>query len=214
MKNGKKEFVELVPVGSGYAYRLEVERSLSARQAFPGEMVEWYHITVITPDNRIVNVTPGTNHPDYALADARKKALSKIEELQIRARGKSKSSYVPDELQSEGQLAMPTDLSPAGQRAYGAIMKLLVKHLDGLPDAGAAEELTGGCRAFYSGRDWTARGGEYGQRAELVVVYDGGYLYDLFNEVPAFGDELAKELETFQLYYEHGTSWMGGVYPL
>lgn len=68
-------------------------------------------------------------------------------------------------------LAMPSDLSPEGQKAWRIVMERLVHH--GLT-------FTGGCRTFYSPKEWRERRETYGIESELIVVYDGGEVGFLF----------------------------------
>jgi len=100
-------------------------------------------------------------------------------------------------------LTQPQDLSPAGVLAYTAITGLIAKH--GLQ--------TGGCKAFYSPREWFARGERYGTRSELVVVYDGGELGEVCRMDGAFYSELVEALKGQHLYVEECTGWYAAVYP-
>lgn len=106
--------------------------------------------------------------------------------------------------------AKPEGLSPAGERAYEAIMKVLRAH--------EATE-TGGCTSFYSPEQWKDRGEEYGRNAELIVVYDGGDLgqfFSLGHSYPSYKtyEVMRKALETAGLYFEECTGWYAAVYPL
>jgi hypothetical protein len=105
---------------------------------------------------------------------------------------------------SDDTLRKPEGLSAAGEKAYDIIMKRLKE--TGLTN-------TGGCRAFYSPREWIARGELYGEDGVLIVVYDGGDLKYHFNgdageeigwEIP---EATADALEKGGFYYEECTCW-------
>lgn len=66
----------------------------------------------------------------------------------------------------DSHFAMPSDLSPAGQEAWKAIVTVLM--------ATDPQMGTGGCTAFRSPKEWAERGEKYGLESVLVVVYDGG----------------------------------------
>jgi hypothetical protein len=103
-------------------------------------------------------------------------------------------------------LAMPEGLSEEGKRAWKAITDLLARE-----DA----TYTGGCKGFYSPKEWTERGEEYGQGSVLVVAHDGG------EHAPYFSyDCLAYEaiermrvaLEAVGCWPEQCTTWYSAVY--
>jgi hypothetical protein len=102
-------------------------------------------------------------------------------------------------------LECPKGLSRKGRAAYHVIMRILRQH-DLLH--------TGGCKAFYSPKQWAARGEEYGTKSELVVVYDGGDVRELFE--PEFGfswrDEMWDKLKEQGLWYEPCTCWYSAIY--
>jgi len=110
--------------------------------------------------------------------------------------------------------AKPKGLSPKGEAAYAAIMRMF--H-DLMPDGVDA----GGCTTFYSPAEWEARGEVYSQDAELVVVYDGGEVgiffdYDKAYEFGTYSwqEKMADALLKLGLYFECGTCWYGGVYNI
>jgi hypothetical protein len=110
-------------------------------------------------------------------------------------------------------IAQPKGLSKKGRQAYRAIVDALRKH--GLV-------YTGGGRAFYSPKEWKDRGEDYGTESQLVVVYDGGDLFYVFNssmhsefEKPAnVREEIDKRLADFGLYVEECTGWYAAVYEI
>ncbi len=101
---------------------------------------------------------------------------------------------------------MPQGLSPKGQKAYHAIMKVLRKYdmLD-----------TGGCKTFYSPQHWKERGEEYGTESELIVVYDGGDVGPFFDY--AYGVEslqaaMEEALHAVGCWAEPCTCWYSAIY--
>lgn len=88
----------------------------------------------------------------------------------------------------------------------------------------------GGCRAFYTPQEWEDRGEQYGQEAELIVVYDGGDLGYYFNmdrsydmtcmaaeagfkpEPYATYEKMRKALEAIGFYAEECTGWYSAIY--
>lgn len=105
-------------------------------------------------------------------------------------------------------LAMPAGLSSRGEQAWKTIRAFLKE---------TGRESTGGCRAFYSPKEWAARGEEYGLKSELVVVYDGGEHRGCFNCDDGDGKEAAQldeRLAKVGLYVEECTGWYAAVYPI
>jgi hypothetical protein len=75
----------------------------------------------------------------------------------------------------------------------------------------------GGCRAFWTPEEWTARNEEYGTDSILVLVHDGGDLapacnWDYGNY--ELSDKLTTALNEAGFYYEQCTSWYSAVYRL
>lgn len=74
----------------------------------------------------------------------------------------------------------------------------------------------GGCRAFYSPKEWKERGEKYGGTSFLIVCHDGGDLapyfsldcqrYDEYNKMEKFLNEIG-------FYQEQCTSWYSAIYP-
>lgn len=95
---------------------------------------------------------------------------------------------------------MPSDLDADGKRAYDTIKK----HLHDFKDLE-----TGGCKSFYSPKEWNERGEEYGRNSVLIVVYDGGDLRRYFNMdacyegtclMADFYREMGKEMPKYNPY--------------
>ncbi len=102
--------------------------------------------------------------------------------------------------------AMPEGLSHTGQKAYRKIVKTLTK-------AGAT--FTGGCKTFYSPQEWADRGEEYGQGAELIVVYDGGDVRAWFScdhGSYQMQEKMREALKKVGVYAEECTCWYSAVY--
>ena len=107
---------------------------------------------------------------------------------------------------SESDLERPSNLSKAGNKAYDVIMAFLRQH-----------DLTyaGGCKAFYTPEEWKSRGEQYGAKAELVVVHDGGDVAAVCNldyENYGLHDALQEALTNAGLFLEGCTCWYSAVY--
>ena len=112
---------------------------------------------------------------------------------------------------SIADLEIPTPLSEKGRKAAQTIRAFMKKNGLG----------TGGCKAFYSPKEWLSRGEDYGLDSELVVVYDWGDLYYVMN--PHYADypsvfyglqeELEEELKKAGVYSEACYGWHGAIYP-
>lgn len=110
-------------------------------------------------------------------------------------------------------LSVPPKLSKKGTEAYKVIMAYLKKH---------DHTRTGGCRAFYSPKEWQVRGEEYGTKSELLVVYDGGDLRYCFSldacyetgakDCYSLYEGMQAELEKIGLYFEECTCWYSAIY--
>jgi hypothetical protein len=103
---------------------------------------------------------------------------------------------------------IPEGLSELGQRAARAIVAY-ARHIFG-PDSSG-----GGCRAFYTPQEWRDRGEQYGLGSELIVVYDGGDLYQLLNMDAgnwSIYDEMDTRLRKQGVYAEECTCWYGAIY--
>ena len=75
----------------------------------------------------------------------------------------------------------------------------------------------GGCRAFYTPKEWENREELYGLTSELIVCHDGGDLSCYFNydySCYEHVDKMNAALERFGYYAEQCTSWYTAIYPL
>jgi len=106
-------------------------------------------------------------------------------------------------------LLMPEGLSEHGQRAWRVIVDALKER--GLED-------TGGCKVFYSPREWRERGEEYGTDSELIVVYDGAdakYLFSLDADMDMSyrnTEYMNNKLHEAGLYAGECTCWYSAIY--
>ena len=103
-------------------------------------------------------------------------------------------------------LEIPTGLSQKGRQAARVIVAFLKE-----------KELTetGGCRVFYTPREWKARGEKYGTTSELVVVYDGAeaaYALAMDYEMYKAIDELQARLDAIGVFFEEATCWYGSIH--
>lgn len=107
--------------------------------------------------------------------------------------------------------AKPRSLSKEGNAAYKTIMRVLNEH-------NCLE--TGGCKTFYSPKEWRARGEPYGRNSELIVVYDGGAVMPFFNGNVAYEggwtlmEEMNAALKKVGLYAEECTGWYAAIYKI
>ena len=75
----------------------------------------------------------------------------------------------------------------------------------------------GGCRAFYSPKEWKERKEDYGLNSVLIVVHDGGDLAKYCNpDYESYSDceNLNKALEKIGYYLEGCTCWYSAVYKV
>lgn len=98
----------------------------------------------------------------------------------------------------------PAGLSPEGERAY-AVLREWVKT--------KGDDYSGGCKAFYSPREWADRGEEYGLGSELIVVHDGGCLSTADDDYGRWVGDTMTDLDALGLYVEHCTCWYSALYP-
>lgn len=113
-----------------------------------------------------------------------------------------------DKTKSERDLAMPEGLTAKGKKAYKAIMGLLES---------LGYTYTGGCKAFYSPKEWKQRGEDYGLQSVLIVVHDGGDLSAVFNDMyaaPGVMEAAGKALKDAGFYSEPCTCWYTAIYEL
>ena len=106
----------------------------------------------------------------------------------------------------EKNFALPDGVSALGKKAHEAIMAVLQKY-----DCARS----GGCKVFYSPKEWKARGEQYGLKSQLIVVYDGGDHRRFFNmdeEEYKLWDEMHDALGKVGVYAEECTGWYAAVY--
>lgn len=106
----------------------------------------------------------------------------------------------------EDFFAKPADLDAYGAAAWSALSKIFAEN---------GISYTGGCRAFYSPKEWSARKEEYGTDAALIVVHDGGDVARAFN--PAYEDretyeDVHTKLAAQGFIAEQCTGWYTAIY--
>ena len=102
---------------------------------------------------------------------------------------------------------IPGGLSATGRAAAKAIQKELI----------ASDGETGGCRAFYSPKQWRERGEQYGRNAELIVCHDGGDLalmFSLDHECHETHEKVLQALARVGAWAEACTCWYSAIYKL
>lgn len=110
-------------------------------------------------------------------------------------------------------LQVPTGLSRKGRKAAFAILKCLEEN--SLWDNNKIQ--SGGCKLFYSPKEWKDRGEIYGRESELIVCYDGGDAYSYFSynsESYSFQEKMVEALQAAGVWSEPCTGWYSGIYPL
>jgi uncharacterized protein (TIGR02996 family) len=102
-------------------------------------------------------------------------------------------------------LAVPTGLSPSGDRAATEILDFL---------AGEETSYTGGCQTFYSPAEWREREEDFGTDSHLIVCHDGGCLSDVLGTWgdDEAGERLRQRLHAHGLFVEQCTEWYSAVY--
>jgi hypothetical protein len=103
-------------------------------------------------------------------------------------------------------LQQPDNLSDKGKQAHKAIVAFLRKH---------KLTYTGGCKAFYSPKEWREREEDYGCDSVLVVVHDGGDHGDAFSydrENYKIIEKMNEVLKPLGLYSEQCTIWYSAIY--
>ena len=106
-----------------------------------------------------------------------------------------------------------SNLSGKSKKVADGIVKWLTDRYKSFGDTPSG----GGCRAFYSPREWKERGESYGTNAVLIICHDGGDLAPLCN----FDYECYKAMEEFRnflgdkfgVYPEQCSSWYTAIYP-
>jgi len=111
---------------------------------------------------------------------------------------------------------VPTGLSRLGRKAAFVIRDFCRDH--GLDD-------TGGCKVFYTPKQWRERHEEYGCKSELIVVHDGGdhsvavcmdAAYENFcGLLPnpyRLHEELIEKLAEIGVFMEACTRWYSAIY--
>lgn len=104
-----------------------------------------------------------------------------------------------------------SNLSGKAKTIANSIVEWMTQRYGEAPDGG-------GCRAFYSQKEWKERGESYGSGSVLILCHDGGDLAPLCN----WDYECYESMDKFKVflkekhgvYAEQCTSWYTAVYPL
>jgi hypothetical protein len=112
-------------------------------------------------------------------------------------------------------LRKPEGLDETGERAYEVVAAFLKAR-------GMA--YTGGCRVFYSPKEWCERGEQYGKKAALIVAHDGGEHARAFSFDACHVYGRAEEYEPWEsmqdalgevgCFAEQCTCWYTAIYSL
>lgn len=73
----------------------------------------------------------------------------------------------------------------------------------------------GGCKAFYTPKEWKEKGEKYGTNSKLILVHDGGELAPYFNyDYECYGmiEKMDKALKEIGYYAESCTCWYTAIY--
>ncbi len=103
-------------------------------------------------------------------------------------------------------MSVPKGLSRKGRSAALAMVRVLAEN------GHTTEE-----RSFYTPREWRERGETSGEGAALIVVHDGGDLYNYLSymsEVPAWQEKLREALVKVGVYAESINNWSTAIYEL
>lgn len=110
-------------------------------------------------------------------------------------------------------LAKPEGLDAKGERAYEVITAFLKAR---------GMTYTGGCKAFYSPKEWRERGEEYGLKSCLIVAHDGGDHARAFSMDACYVRGRAEEYEVHEsmqktlgkvgCFAEQCTIWYTAIY--
>ncbi len=112
-------------------------------------------------------------------------------------------------------LEKPEGLDAEGERAYDAIVGFLVAR---------RMTYTGGCKTFYSPKEWRERGEKYGRESVLIVAHDGGEHASAFSFDACYVTGRAEEYEPCEsmqealgevgCFAEQCTCWYTAIYSL
>ncbi len=101
------------------------------------------------------------------------------------------------------------DLDTKGLRGEAKKIASVIKIIAGENASG------GGCKAFYTPKQWEEKGESYGLKSQLIVVHDGGDLAPYFNyDYECYGmiEKMNKALQEIGYYAESCTCWYTAIY--
>jgi hypothetical protein len=67
---------------------------------------------------------------------------------------------------------------------------------------------------FCTPETWEERGEDFGQGAELIVVFDGSVLFDILNYYPSLAEKLHNSLKSQGYFLELGYSWSASIHKI
>lgn len=112
-------------------------------------------------------------------------------------------------------LTKPEGLDADGERAHGIVVAFLKAR---------GMTYTGGCKVFYSPKEWRERGEKYGRESVLIVAHDGGDHARAFSFDACHVHGRAEEYEPCEAmqdalgeagcFAEQCTCWHSAVYKL
>ena len=106
---------------------------------------------------------------------------------------------------------MATDFDTSSLDGEAKKIASVIKRIAGRNASG------GGCKAFYTPKQWEDKGEIYGTKSALIVVHDGGDLAPYFNDAYEqyhLIDKMVKALEEIGYYYSGCTCWYSAIYKL
>ncbi len=109
---------------------------------------------------------------------------------------------------TKDDFAKPADLDENGEKAFRIVEAWRKKR---------GFNYTGGCKTYYSPKEWTEREEEYGCSSYLIIVHDGGDLSEWEGDgiSPLEMDPALNEaLRAAGMFLECCTCWYHAIYPI
>lgn len=107
---------------------------------------------------------------------------------------------------ADGDFDIPSGLSKKGREAAKAFVQFLKER---------GRLNSGGCKVFYSPKEWRERGELYGRDSLLIICHDGGdhaAAVNLDYEQYKLNDELIQHFDKHGVWVESCTCWYAAVY--
>jgi hypothetical protein len=122
--------------------------------------------------------------------------------------------YVQEALVKGNIIAFPTD-TDLGLPPDGTCDEEAILVLENAIDVLGRPPSTGGCRTFYSPKEWKERGEKYGLNSCLIICHDGGEFSNLCSyDKQDYGmlEKFAENLAIEGYYIEQCTCWYSALY--